>query len=159
MEGRWGFRALRSGPHALFDRVDRDLAGLIFNLVGLYKRSFALSVKDELYYTILALIIGVLPQLTVFTLIPSISTSRLLLLASLRFASRSAAPRALAHSVRNSVDRRRPRRIAIVGKGDRISSVAQSLGMAEGSVLLRLDIPDIDATVGSRSFSVDLAGL
>jgi exopolysaccharide biosynthesis polyprenyl glycosylphosphotransferase len=152
VEGRWGFERFEAGL-LHYSIVLIAIWLFIFNLVGLYKRSFALSVKDELYYTVLALIIGVLPQLTVFTLFPSISTSRLLLLASLGFALVAVGgARAVAHSVRNSVDRRRPRRIAIVGKGDRISSVAQSLGMAEGSVLLRLDIPDIDATVGSGTF-------
>ena len=152
VEGRWGFERFEAGLFH-YSIVLIAIWLVIFNLVGLYKRSFALSVKDELYYTVLALIIGVLPQLTVFTLFPSISTSRLLLIASLGFALVAVGgARAVAHSVRNSVDRRRPRRIAIVGKGDRISSVAQSLGMADGSVLLRLDIPDIDASFGAVTF-------
>jgi len=161
VEGRWGFERFEFELFH-YSIVLIAIWLIIFNLVGLYKRSFALSVKDELYYTVLALIIGVLPQFTVFTLFPSISTSRLLLVASLGFALVAVGgARAVAHSVRNSVDRRRPRRIAIVGNGDRISSVAQSLGMAEGSVLLRLDIPDIDATVGSVTFggSAGLEGL
>ena len=152
VEGRWGFERFEAGLFH-YSIVLIAIWLFIFHLVGLYTRSFALSVKDELYYTVLALIIGVLPQFTVFSLFPSISTSRLVLLASLGFALIAVGgARAVAHSVRNSVDRGRPRRIAIVGHGDRISSVAQSLGMAEGSVLLRLDIPDIDATVGSVSF-------
>src|SRR5579872_1002020 len=152
VEGRWAF-----------PQFERDLIHysiwliaiwlVIFERVGLYHRSFALSVRDEFYYTVLALIIGVLPQLTVFTIVPSISTSRLALLATLGCAIAAVGlARVAVHAMRNSAERGRPRRIAIVGHGDRISSVAQSLSMAEGSVLLRLDIPDIDATVQNVAF-------
>jgi exopolysaccharide biosynthesis polyprenyl glycosylphosphotransferase len=150
VEGRWEFT-----------QFERDLFHysiwliaiwlVIFERVGLYRRSFALSVRDEFYYTVLALIIGVLPQLTLFTIMPGVS--RLTLLVSLGCAIVAVGlARAFVHGVRNSVVRGRPRRIAIVGHGDRISSVAQSLSMADGSVLLRLDIPDIDATVQNVAF-------
>src|SRR5579863_747529 len=144
-----------------FQQFERDLIHysiwliaiwlVIFERVGLYHRSFALSVRDEFYYTVLALIIGVLPQLTLFTIMPGVS--RLTLLISLGCAIVAVGlARAFVHGMRNSAERGRPRRIAIVGHGDRISSVAQSLSMADGSVLLRLDIPDIDATVQNVAF-------
>ena len=41
---------------------------LIFERLGLYRRSFASSVKDELYYTAAALALGALPQFVLFTL-------------------------------------------------------------------------------------------
>ena len=152
VEGRWGFAQF---SHDL-TRYSIFLIAIwlvIFERVGLYHRSFALSVRDEFYYTVLALIIGVLPQLTLFTLVPGMSPSRLALLASLCCAIVAVGvSRALVHALRNSAERGRPRRIAIVGHGDRISAVAQSLSMAEGSVLLRLDIPDIDNTVKNVAF-------
>jgi exopolysaccharide biosynthesis polyprenyl glycosylphosphotransferase len=152
VEGRWEFQQFE---HNLI-RYSCWLIAIwliIFERVGLYHRSFALSVKDEFYYTVLALIIGVLPQLTLFTILPALSPSRLALLASLGCAVVAVGlSRALVHAMRNSAERGRPRRIAIVGHGDRISSVAQSLSMADGSVLLRLDIPDIDSTVKDVAF-------
>src|SRR5581483_7907985 len=50
---------------------------VVFDRLGLYRRTFALSMKDELYYTIAALAIGTIPQLVLFTIYPNISTSRI----------------------------------------------------------------------------------
>ena len=58
---------------------------LIFDRLGLYRRTYALSMKDELYYTIAALILGTIPQLVLFTIYPEISTSRIALLYALLF--------------------------------------------------------------------------
>jgi exopolysaccharide biosynthesis polyprenyl glycosylphosphotransferase len=121
---------------------------LCFERFGLYKRSFALSVKDEVYYTVAALIIGVIPQLTILTLMPSIHESRLAIVLSAVFAIVSVGgARAIAHSARSSIIRKRPRRIAIVGNGERIAAVAESLNIVEGTEVLRLDVPNIDATI------------
>ncbi len=125
---------------------------VIFERLGLYRRSFALSVKDEFYYTVVALILGITPQLVLGTLMPALSTSRLALLVSLGAAIATVSgSRALVHAVRNAVNQSRPRRIAIVGTNARVSTVARSLNIVEGTQLLRLEEPDIDATVTSAS--------
>ncbi len=121
---------------------------ICFERFGLYKRSLALSVKDEFYYTITALILGILPQFVLFTVIPSFPESRLGLLLSAAFAVVSVGgSRATMHAISNVVGQRRPRRIAIVGISDRIQAVAESLNMVDGTSLLRLSVPDIDETV------------
>src|SRR5438132_11227575 len=98
---------------------------VVFERFGLYRRSFALSVKDEFYYTVAALIIGVLPQLLVYTIFHKIPISRMGVLLSAVFAIAAVGgARALAHAVRNGLKARRPRRIAIVGAGERIGLVA-----------------------------------
>jgi len=53
---------------------------VMFYILGLYRRSLALSFRDEFYFTVIALILGVVPQLIVFTVLPRLSTSRALLL-------------------------------------------------------------------------------
>lgn len=53
-----------------------------FKLIGLYRISYALDDRDEWYHVIMGLAIGVAPLLIVFTLVPSISTSRVVLLIS-----------------------------------------------------------------------------
>jgi exopolysaccharide biosynthesis polyprenyl glycosylphosphotransferase len=55
----------------------------IFAYAGLYRRSFALSWHDELYWVAAVSAIGILPQMLLYTLLPQISTSRLLLLVAL----------------------------------------------------------------------------
>ena len=129
---------------------------LVFERFGLYKRSFALSVKDEFYYSVAAVILGVLPQLALYTAFPQIPISRLGLLASAGFAIVAVGgSRALAHGVRNVAKAHRPRRIAIVGAGSRIGTVAESLNIVDGTEVLRLDVTDIDATVKSVNLGED----
>lgn len=52
---------------------------VIFARLGMYKPSSALSARDEVYYTVAALAIGITPELLLFTIVPELSTSRLLL--------------------------------------------------------------------------------
>ena len=128
----------------------------VFERIGLYRRSFALSVKDEFYYTVAALIIGVLPQLAVYTLFPQIPISRVGLMLSAVFAIAAVGgARTLAHAVRNVVRAHRPRRIAIVGDGGRVGLVAESLNIVDGTEVLRLDVSDMDATVKSINLGED----
>lgn len=127
-----------------------------FERFGLYKRSFALSVKDEFYYTVTALVLGILPQLILFTFVPSIPESRLGLLLSAAFAVVAVGgSRSLAHIAKNAVARHRPRRIAIVGAASRIGAVAQSLNIVEGTKVLRVEVDDIDASVRGINPGID----
>lgn len=120
---------------------------LIFERVGLYHRSIALSGRDEFYYTIAALCLGVVPLLAFFTLVPSLSTSRLVLLTALAISVVAVGGvRSATHLIRTSLMRGKPRRIAIVGKPDRIEAVAESLNAVEGTQILRLSVDDIDAS-------------
>jgi exopolysaccharide biosynthesis polyprenyl glycosylphosphotransferase len=151
----WDIRALWSPlTHASIIFVVIWL--LVFERFGLYKRSFALSVKDEFYYTVAGLLLGVLPQLAVYTLFPQIPISRVGLMLSAAFAIAAVGgARTLAHAVRNQVKARRPRRIAIVGAGSRVGMVAESLNIVDGTEVLRLDVSDIDATVKSVNLGAD----
>lgn len=118
---------------------------VIFLLVGLYKQSFALSVKDEFYYTVAALVVGTVPLLVLFTLVPAISTSRLILVLSLLCSIITVGgTRALLHSVRNAQRGRRPRSIAVIGSPHRLDTVISSLNLPENSRLFRLDLDRVD---------------
>ncbi len=129
---------------------------VVFERFGMYKRSFALSTKDEFYYTVAAVILGVLPQLALYTAFREIPISRLGLLYSAGIAIVAVGgARALAHGVRNAVKAHRPRRIAIVGAGARIGAVAESLNIVDGTEVLRLDVNDIDSTVKSVNLGED----
>jgi exopolysaccharide biosynthesis polyprenyl glycosylphosphotransferase len=129
---------------------------LIFARVGLYRRSFALSVKDEFYFIAAALSMGVVPLLAFFTLWPSVSTSRLhiLLTLAISFVAVSGV-RTAARAVRGVAIRNRPRRVAIVGRGSRIDTVTESLNLVEGSQVLRLEVDDLDSTLSPVDLSVD----
>jgi len=121
----------------------------IFARVGLYHRSFALSVRDEIYVTIGALCLGIAPQLILFTLVPAISTSRLVLILSLLFSVFFvSATRATLHALREAEARRRPRRIVIVGTPERAAQAAESLEPPEGTQILTIAATELDAAIG-----------
>jgi exopolysaccharide biosynthesis polyprenyl glycosylphosphotransferase len=129
---------------------------LIFARLGLYRRTFALSMKDELYYTVAALILGTIPQLVLFTVYPGISTSRIALLYALLFSTvLVGATRAGLHQVRQSLQLKGKRRICLVGTADRISSVVQSLALADDAETLLLEVDDITETVGQIDLTRD----
>jgi len=129
---------------------------IIFERFGLYRRSLALSVKDEFYFIVAALIMGVIPQLTVFTLWPGISTSRLHILIAFAISLTAVAGvRTVARAIRSVAIRNRPRRIAVVGRATRIDAVTESLNLVEGSQVLRLEVDDLDATVPPVDLGTD----
>ena len=53
---------------------------LIFARLGMYSTSAAITARDEVYYTIAALAIGIVPELLFFTLVPELNSSRLLVI-------------------------------------------------------------------------------
>jgi exopolysaccharide biosynthesis polyprenyl glycosylphosphotransferase len=129
---------------------------LVFARVGLYRRSFALSVKDEFYFIAAALSIGVIPSLTVFTLWPVISTSRLHIIITLAISFVAvSAVRTAARAVRAIAIRNRPRRVAVIGSPHRIDMVSDALNLVDGSAVLRLDVGDVDSTIAPVDLSAD----
>lgn len=121
---------------------------LMFRTLGLYHRTYAFRMKDELYYTIAALSLGVMPQLIVFTIIPSISTSRVGALLSLGFSIvMVGSGRAVMHGVRSLSIFKRSSRIAIVGTRTRIDDALSSLDRPVEFEPLRIEVEDIDGTL------------
>jgi exopolysaccharide biosynthesis polyprenyl glycosylphosphotransferase len=129
---------------------------VIFDRLGLYRRTYALSMKDELYYTVAALCLGTVPQFVLFTIFPYISTSRAALLYSLAFSIVLVGPaRAVLHRVRASRTFNRHRRTTIVGTSSRIAAVAESLEVASNLETQMIVVDDIDATVSNIDLSRD----
>jgi len=126
---------------------------LIFERLGLYRRSFALSMRDELYYTTAALALGALPQLLLFTIVPSISSSRLVLLLSLAIAAVTVGgSRAVLHELRKTLNRRFPQRVAVIGDRDRVSAALQSLNFSENTRVLSLVADDVEEALSRVTF-------
>ncbi len=118
---------------------------VIFQRLGLYERSFAMSVKDELYHTTAALCLGMAPQLVLFTIVPSLSTSRLTLTISLGLSILLVgAVRAVAHRLRDVESLRRQTRIAIVGHSTRIDGADEAMRMVPNARIFRLSVNNLD---------------
>ena len=117
----------------------------VFYRAGLYERSFALSVRDEIYCTVTALILGTLPLLILFTIVPQISSSRAVLLGALVFALFAMGfERAVARVVHHAAIQRRGKRIAIVGTRARIDQALEQMHVDPRSTVLQIEVNDIE---------------
>jgi len=126
----------------------------MFNVLGLYTRTYAFRMKDELYYTVAALALGVMPQLIVFTIVPAISTSRMgavffLAISVLLVGS----GRTVMHGVRNLHIFQRNERVAIIGTAKRVRDAVSSLDLDEVGSALLLEVEDIDGTLSSSNIT------
>ena len=105
---------------------------IVFDRLGLYRRTYALSMKDELYYTIAALMLGTIPQLVLFTIYPGISTSRIALVFALLFSIvLVGSSRAMLHRIRHNEWFKGRRRVSLVGTSDHIERVLESLELPD----------------------------
>jgi exopolysaccharide biosynthesis polyprenyl glycosylphosphotransferase len=129
---------------------------IVFDRLGLYRRTVALSKKDEVYYTIAALMLGTFPQLVLFTLYPGISPSRISLLFALLFSIiMVGTSRAVLHNTRQNHWFRSRRKVSIVGTREHIVSVLENLELAEDSETLLIEVDDANQTLQQIDLSRD----
>ena len=118
---------------------------LLFYRFGLYRRTFAFSIRDELYCTATALAAGALPLLAAFTIVPAISSSRIVVLLTIGFAFVTlGTTRVIARQAR-ALSTAHPRRIAIVGSRARVASALDQLD-GSGSEILALAVEDLEGS-------------
>jgi exopolysaccharide biosynthesis polyprenyl glycosylphosphotransferase len=117
---------------------------IIFERLGLYRKTAALTVKDELYFTVAALTIGIIPQLILFTIVPTISSSRVVLFYAFTLSVVGVGiTRSALHVIRKHGVLRRNRRVAIIGSEQRIEQVRASMELPRECTLL-VPVDDID---------------
>jgi exopolysaccharide biosynthesis polyprenyl glycosylphosphotransferase len=122
------------------------LSVLVFWQLGLYRRSFAMSVRDEFYHAVAALSLASAPVLVVFSMFPLVSTSRLVAVFALLFAIvLVGTARAIAHRVRDVIMLAHPRRIAVVGHPSRLEFAEDAMRSLPNARVFRLSVPNIDA--------------
>jgi exopolysaccharide biosynthesis polyprenyl glycosylphosphotransferase len=162
LAGSIAFELARVSRHVVADNVAVSTMVyaafwlILFERLGLYRQSFALSMKDELYYTTAALALGAVPQLALFTIVPSVSSSRWVLLLSLLIATVTVGGmRALLHSARNRLAARYPARIAIVGQAKRVEAALESLNFSPTTRVLALEHDDVESTLSHINLTRD----
>ena len=123
----------------------------IFQRLGLYERSFAMSIRDEIYSTVAAMSIGIAPLFIVFTLVPSISSSRLVLLASFGLSLATVTTmRVIAHRAREIEMMTRERRIALVGHSSRLRAARDEFRSVPNTHVLTLAVDEIDLDMATE---------
>jgi lipopolysaccharide/colanic/teichoic acid biosynthesis glycosyltransferase len=127
----------------------------LFSKLGLYERSFAMTIQDEIYATIAAMVLGIAPQLILFTLIPSISSSRVVLVVSLAISIVAVtATRAVVHRARQIDSLVRQRRVALVGDPSRLDAARVDLVDVPNTHVLTIPVSDFDLIMAMQDTSV-----
>ncbi len=121
------------------------VAMLTFRLLGLYRISYAMSSQDELYYVVAGLSIGAFPILALFTIVPSLSSSRLVLILSyflsIIFAGGA---RSFLHGRRQARSESRIRVVALVGPADRLSMLVPAFEADRSTSVIAIDSDSIE---------------
>ena len=108
-----------------------------FKVLGLYRISYALDFRDEWYYVILGLTTGAAPLLVLFSIVPSLSSSRLVLLASYAISIVLVGTgRSLIHGRFKMTRQQRRRRVALVARPDQVGAIASAFD--SGSISLHV---------------------
>ena len=124
----------------------------VFWRLGLYLKSFALSMRDEFYFTFAALCFGAAPLFVIFSIVPSISTSRATLFLSMLLSIGAVgAFRAVIHKA-HDVATRHGRRLVVVGEPERLDDVVEQLCQAGNCHVFWLAVRNIDAALRDPSF-------
>ncbi len=121
---------------------------MLFERIGLYRFSFAMTVRDEIYIVTTALLLGIVPQLVLFTVVPTLNSSRFVLVfAALVAVVLVGGGRALAHAARARAAAANPRRIAIAAAPDEVTSLARALELGPDAAVFGVDaaIDDVAA--------------
>ena len=117
----------------------------VFWQVGLYRRSFAMSVRDEFYHVVAALALASAPVLVIFSLWPGISTSRVVAICAMLFAiALVGSARGIAHKVRDVMAFAHPRRIAVIGDQSRLEYAEDAMRSLPNARVFRLGVPNLD---------------
>ncbi|MDQ2908787.1 MAG: sugar transferase [Candidatus Eremiobacteraeota bacterium] len=123
---------------------------MLFERIGMYRRTFSITARDEVYAALAASSIAAMPTLAIFLLFPSLVPFRHLLvsttLLSIVFVSGT---RFIAYAARARVMPARGRRIAVVGSPGRVAAVPQDLSLTKADTILRLPIEDFDDDVAA----------
>ncbi|GAC1309359.1 MAG: undecaprenyl-phosphate glucose phosphotransferase [Vulcanimicrobiaceae bacterium] len=123
---------------------------MLFERIGMYRRTFSTNARDEVYASLAASAMAMLPSLVLFLALPALLPSRhLLVVATLLTAAGVSLSRYLAHTIRTRVFPAPPRRIAVVGMPDRVAAVPGDLSLTKDDSVVRLPIDGFDDDLAS----------
>jgi exopolysaccharide biosynthesis polyprenyl glycosylphosphotransferase len=119
----------------------------LFWLVGLYRVSFAMTVRDEVYVVATALVLGIVPQLMLFTAVETLNSSRMALVLAALFGIVSVGgARALIHAWGDSAAAERARSVVVAGAAPLADLMVSSLELPAGSSIYEITLDSFDGT-------------
>ena len=130
---------------------------MLFERIGMYRRSFATNGRDEVYASLAASGMAMIPALLIILLVPILVPYRHLLIATLVLTAVAVSVvRFVTHTIRERAIPLVTRRIAVAGTPARVAAVPGDLSLTGSDSVLRLPIDDFDenvaAAVADRDF-------
>jgi hypothetical protein len=117
----------------------------IYDRLGLYRRSFSVSTRDEVYSSFAGSLLGLIPPVLLLILLPSLAPFRHWLALSVVFSAAGLSVSRLGLRVlRDRVAPPRPRRIAIAGRPERVDALPSQLSLSGRDSILRLPLERFD---------------
>jgi exopolysaccharide biosynthesis polyprenyl glycosylphosphotransferase len=143
------FDSLAAVPGALQTALFATLLWLIlFERIGMYRRSFSTTPRDEVYASLAASGMAMLPALLIFLLFPALHPFRHLLVVALLFTAVGVGvSRCAVAIVRTKFLPLESRRIAVVGSPERVASVPNDLSLTTADTVIRLPVDDFEDEV------------
>jgi exopolysaccharide biosynthesis polyprenyl glycosylphosphotransferase len=143
------FETLAGAPGALQPALFAALLWLmLFERIGMYRRSFSTTARDEVYASLAASAMAMLPALLIFVLFPALHPFRHLLVVALLFTAAGVGVSRFAVAiVRTKFLPLKSRRIAVVGSPERVASVPNDLSLTTADTVIRLPVDDFEFEV------------
>jgi exopolysaccharide biosynthesis polyprenyl glycosylphosphotransferase len=133
---------------------------VLFERIGMYRRSFSVSSRDEIYATVAASGMATAPAIVVFWLVPVLVPFRgSLIFVLLLSAVAAACARFVAHLVRTQLVPRRIRRVAVVGTQENIRAIVPELALSAADLIVRLPTDAFDDELPDVTLEQDPDGL
>ncbi|MBD5606976.1 MAG: sugar transferase [Candidatus Eremiobacteraeota bacterium] len=133
---------------------------MLFERIGMYRRSFAANGRDEVYASLAASGMAMAPALLIILLVPVLLPFRHLLIATLALTAVGVGlSRFLTHTIRERAMPLRTRRIAIAGTPERVAAVPSELSLTTADSVLTLPIDSFDDDVAAALADRDVTRL
>ena len=155
------FADVAASPGALQTALFATLLWLmLFERIGMYRRSFSTTARDEVYAALAASGMAMLPALLIFMLVPALAPFRhLLLVALLLTAVGVGLSRFAVGIVRAKLLPLEMRRIAVVGTPERVASVPNDLSLTTADSVMRLPVDNFDDEIAAVCADGDVTQL
>src|SRR5271156_431590 len=133
---------------------------LIFERIGMYRRSFSVNARDEVYASVAGSAMAIAPALLLFLISPDVMPYRHSLVAALLLSVVCiGGMRFAVHVMRARVVPRSARRIAVVGSPERVLAVPFELSLTASDSIVRLPIEAFEDDVAEIARNGDVEDL
>ncbi len=132
----------------------------LFYRMGMYRRTFAMAARDEVYASIAAGLLAAFPALTIALLTPALTPFREVSLGAIGLAFTGiAAGRYGVYALRGWLSPQAPRRVAVVGSSARVAAIPSELALTTKDHVLRIPVEEFDGRLAMIATDRDLERL